>query len=411
MVAVGAVVAAPGAAAFTPSPSPADFRITHSRGAIGNRLRGAFTPAVAYNPHRDEYLVVWQGPRGSGGYAIYGRRLGPTGARRGGVFRVSPPGGEGARVSAPHIAFNPRSNRYLVAWDVLESTRIAGRTLGPTGALGQMRPLANQQPTGVFSVAWPKFDVDASPGGPGWLVTWGGGDGRILALPLAPSGLKVGEPVQVSPPGEMAQAVATAGSSTGRDFLVTWSVGRGYYGTSIQGRLVTMEGTPVTLPFDISEPEPVTDAESEPRLDQPAVAFQPQTDRFLVVWDDLRAKQLMGRAVTSSGATYHVAMPMSAAPFPSLFRSPTLVAVPGTDGFLVGYPQHAFALVQAATPGGTVGPPIRVSRRRGQPIRYAGLSVPAIAPRPGRRGDLLAVWSGGRDRQNGPDLYGNHLRR
>lgn len=61
----------------------------------------------AYNPDRQEYLVVWQAAE------IWGRRVSSGGALLGPAFRISPTG-EG---TSPDVAYSTAAEEYLVVWD------------------------------------------------------------------------------------------------------------------------------------------------------------------------------------------------------------------------------------------------------------------------------------------------------
>jgi hypothetical protein len=101
-----------------------DFRVSHM-GPDGNISYGAFYPGVAYNPDRNEYLVVWDGeddtsPLVEDEFEIFGQRLnGPTGAGIGGDFRISdmgPDGDPAYDAYAPAVVYNPSGEQYLIAW-------------------------------------------------------------------------------------------------------------------------------------------------------------------------------------------------------------------------------------------------------------------------------------------------------
>ncbi len=101
-----------------------DFRISEMAGS--GPAGGAFEPAVAYNPDRNEYLVVWHGEGPFPMYAfqeyeIFGQRLdAATGAEVGSNdFRISDMGGTNDSTygaSSPAVVYNPTRSEYLVVW-------------------------------------------------------------------------------------------------------------------------------------------------------------------------------------------------------------------------------------------------------------------------------------------------------
>jgi len=102
-----------------------DFLIS-SMGGIGDPDDDASYPAVVYNPVENEYLVAWEGTEDDQGtiegeYEIYVQRLdGATGDPVGtNDQRISAMGGLGNALyhaRAPAIAYDPERNQYLVAW-------------------------------------------------------------------------------------------------------------------------------------------------------------------------------------------------------------------------------------------------------------------------------------------------------
>src|SRR5262245_1688429 len=106
-----------------------DFRIS-GIGPNGDPRFQAFSPAVAYNPTRNEYLVVWSGDSNVLGmvdeeFEIFGQRLNAsTGAGIDSV-RLSDMGpGGNANFDAffPAVAYNGAANEYLVVWSGDDTT-------------------------------------------------------------------------------------------------------------------------------------------------------------------------------------------------------------------------------------------------------------------------------------------------
>ena len=100
-----------------------NFRIS-TMGPDGNAAYDAHEPAVAYNPHMDEYLVVWEGDDDSGGlvdneFEIWAQRVYSTAILVGSNLRMSDMGGTGnADYDALHadVAYNSRDLEYLIVW-------------------------------------------------------------------------------------------------------------------------------------------------------------------------------------------------------------------------------------------------------------------------------------------------------
>jgi hypothetical protein len=79
--------------------------------------------AIAYNPDRQEYLVVWQAAE------IWGRRISSGGALLGPAFRISPTS-EG---TSPDVAYSSATDEYLIVWETSLSVR--GQRISDLGVL------------------------------------------------------------------------------------------------------------------------------------------------------------------------------------------------------------------------------------------------------------------------------------
>lgn len=95
-------------------------------------------PHVAFDPINDNFLVVWTDDRGapSGGLDIWGQRVNTNGALVGGSFQISSQTGT---EYAPLIVYHPEQQEYLVVWD-WESTlttpsNVYAQRVSPGGAL------------------------------------------------------------------------------------------------------------------------------------------------------------------------------------------------------------------------------------------------------------------------------------
>ena len=89
-------------------------------------------PAVAYNSQDDEYLVVWERREGSGETAhfdIIGQRLDPSGDAQGAAFTIAT--GLLDQLS-PAVAFDPATNQYLVVWEDFSMPVAGAGVAGPT---------------------------------------------------------------------------------------------------------------------------------------------------------------------------------------------------------------------------------------------------------------------------------------
>ncbi len=72
-------------------------------------------PAVAYSSTSNEFLVVWASQPYGGNYSIWAQRLSSTGVKLGGNYTVFLGSGP-ENAYDPDVAYNPARNEYLVVW-------------------------------------------------------------------------------------------------------------------------------------------------------------------------------------------------------------------------------------------------------------------------------------------------------
>jgi hypothetical protein len=212
--------------------------------------RDASQAAVAYNSSANEYLVVWRGDGTATDdeFEIFGQRIdAATGAEVGtNDFRISDMGEEGSTLFAaanPAVAYNAQGNQYLVVWRGDDNTaplvddefEIFGQRLTATGAqtgtndfrISDMGPDGNTV-FGAFNpaVVWKSSNNQ-------FLVVWQGDDAvdgefEIYRQRLDASGTEIGTDYRISDMGTDGDArfdamnPAVAYSPTSNEFLVVW---------------------------------------------------------------------------------------------------------------------------------------------------------------------------------------------
>jgi hypothetical protein len=227
-----------------------DFRISFT-GLDGDPRFGAFESAVAYNPTRNEYLVVWRGDDLTDGeFEIFGQRLSAaTGALFGGKIRLSDMGIDGdTRFGAffPAVAYNPTNNEYLVVWAGDDNT-------------DDEREIFGQR-------------LDAATG-----AAVGTNDFRISFM--GPEG----------DPNFGASDPAVAYNATNDEYLVVWN-GDDNTGSLVEGdsevfgqRLSAATGARLGGRLPLSDMGPARDTRFN--AFDPAVAYNGANNQYLVVWD------------------------------------------------------------------------------------------------------------------------------
>jgi hypothetical protein len=107
-----------------------EFRIG-TAGGPGDAARDAFSPRVAYNSVRNEFLVVWHADSEAtdDDFEIRAQRLSASGTLIAGEFRVSSmgPGDASFNGSEPQVAYNPARDEYVVVWHGVDDG-LPGRT-------------------------------------------------------------------------------------------------------------------------------------------------------------------------------------------------------------------------------------------------------------------------------------------
>lgn len=110
---------------------PNEFRISQM-GVDGDPETDAFTPQIAYNSDRNEYLVVWNGDESNNDFEVFGQRVSAEGVEVGeDDFRISDMGPDGNTIFlaiTPKVAFNSTTKEYLVVWEGLDDADPATAT-------------------------------------------------------------------------------------------------------------------------------------------------------------------------------------------------------------------------------------------------------------------------------------------
>jgi hypothetical protein len=303
-----------------------DFRISQM-GPDGDHRFDAVTPAVAFNPERSEYLVVWSGEDDLGSlslgeFEIYGQRLDATGLEVGtNDLRISDMGPDGYRVydaQHPVVVYAAQEDEYVVAWEGDDDT--GSLVEGESEIFVQRIDAATGAEVGVNDARIsdmgpdgdPRFDANApaiaySSTLNEYLVAWEGdddtgylidGESEIFVQQLdAATGSEIGindhRISAMGPDGSEfydARFPAAAYNPDRNEYLLVWEGDDSESGlveaeTEIFGqRLDAVSGIQVgTDDFRISQMGP----DGDPRFDAvaPAVAYSHDDRQYLVVWE------------------------------------------------------------------------------------------------------------------------------
>lgn len=249
-----------------------------------------YNPAVAFDPGAGadgEWLVVFERDA-NGDSQIGGRRVGVDGSATGDGIRICD---DAADQLHPRIAYNANNDQYLVTWtdqrDGTTNWNIYGRRVQSSGELAGGILAISTAPGQQLDAA-----LAASPTAPGYLVAFT--DGRTFDIEgqlVSAQGTLEGHQFTISAPVNDQQMSSIAFNSTDGEYLVVWQDERS--GTSdIWGQRMDLDGGMLGDNLLISSGNHVL----------PDVAYNPDTNQYLVVWDDRTWYRIYGQRVNADGS-------------------------------------------------------------------------------------------------------------
>jgi hypothetical protein len=260
-------------------------------------------PAIAYNSHDQEYLVVFWNDR-PGCDDIRAERVARDGRLLGGVWVAN---GCGAERRYPDVAYNSQANEYLVVWEE-DDMDIRGQRVSATGgltggafdiALGNIGATYCVGPAIAYASTENKYLV---------AFEWRDASGyRIMAQALNSDGSAWGTAFDVEPYSLVIKAYPDLAYNRLRnEFLVVWQQWNPSQ-FDIRGRRVKMSGSagPLGSAFWFSCDPSRSD-------DSPAVAAVPRSPdgQYLVAWEywssannyDIWAQRVAGEGTLEGNA-------------------------------------------------------------------------------------------------------------
>lgn len=266
---------------------------------IANRRVSQKQPAVAFDPARRRFLVVWKDDRGKGAEQLYGRFIDTRGRLLAEEFKVA----EGAgRQDRPSLHYDPKRKRFMVVWrDIVDEHQYLNTPLNGKG---------------IFAAL---IDPDSGPRGPGNLIDT--------------------EEDACLPPSLYAAAYAP-----GEDlFLVVWTTARQYLKTAPDGKRtmgLDVHGAFVRADNGKRQGRAFPIAVGADYQEFPSVVYDPNKDRFLVIWYDLRRdpsarnQDVYGRYITPKGKRLEEFL-ISDSKMPGIRRYPAVAFSPKSNTWLV----------------------------------------------------------------------------
>ncbi len=301
-----------------------NFRISNM-GPDGDIQYHANQPDLAYNSQNNEFLVVWQGEDDASGlvigeFEIFGQRINAeTGVEMGEDFLISDMGGIGNSqyvAYAPAVAYNSTSNEYLVVWYGQDNNfglvdgefEIFGQRIdAATGLEVGTNDFLLSNAGGVGDAAYDAINPDVvfNSVENEYLVVWEADNGVnnqindeveiFIQRVDGETGNEIGSDTRISDMGPNendlfeAEEPTLAYNSINNTYLVTWTgdddinglVDDEYeiFGQRLDGATATEIGA---NDFRISDMGP--NGDTAYIIHTSAVAFNPSTNEFFVVW-------------------------------------------------------------------------------------------------------------------------------
>ena len=239
-------------------------------------------PDVAYNQANGEFLVVWEYEHSPTDHDIYARLVRQDGTLASGEFPIAT---SGSYESSPAVAYNPAANEYLIVWEVRVGSGefshhdIQARRLDGNGALvGGLIIVANSS----LDEAAPAVS-DASSSNQ-YLVVWqekqsGSGAYNIRGHRVSGNGGLPGGKIAIASWEYDLLKPRLAYNSAGNEFLVVWEDHRWGWGDdwNIYGQRISGNGSLAGANFGISW--------EGNHHESPDVAYKLAANEYLVVWE------------------------------------------------------------------------------------------------------------------------------
>lgn len=249
--------------------------------AYGTAGPGPYSPVLAYGSENNEYLVANYLFYPDGNSTIQSRRYNPAGTEVGTLLNVTTK--DATSKTEPAVAYDSVNNRFLTLWvqDVggldlvhrqlvsVANASVADPQAG-TGAMNQRYPVAS------FSSASNRYLM-------AWTEDGGGTLWDIKGQLVNPNdNHEDGNVIDICSESGSQNNARIAYNRANDFFLVVWDDTRNLAtsGTDIYGRLVKADGTPLGISTSISS--------APGSQNSPDIAFDPDRNRSLVVWQDSR---------------------------------------------------------------------------------------------------------------------------
>ncbi len=288
-----------------------------------------YKPVAVADPATSRFLIVWSDRR-SGGEAVYGQIMNADGTLFGKEIKISVAG----RNVNPSLAYDSVKQRYLVIWTNVADdgrTAIHGRSVTADGTLASLQAIVAATASQVDN---PRAAFD--PKQQRFLIVWdcycGAGDagrnwdihGRSFRSDLAPIGQSVA--ITNGRNNEHEQSASVAFDPITERFLIVWR----HTATANHSQAGAIQGRLIAA--DMRFHGSILSISDSSVTSSAAVAADPINQIFLVGWVD-NTSELQFQIVDSEGALLGFPVPIAS----KVSGQPLLLYNPATEQFLAVY--------------------------------------------------------------------------
>jgi hypothetical protein len=254
----------------------ADANLAGTNFALSTAVGNQTFPAVASSQEPDIYLVAWEDDR-SGVLDVHGQRVGWTGSLLWYDFAIS---AQPDQQVLPDVAYNAETGEYMAVWEDQDHALVYARRYSADG-----QPLEEPQ---VIGLAGAKHQPTVGTDGSFWIVAYKDAvpDAVQYCILYSFGGVVTCHDVEDSSDSSTPRM---AYAESANRYLMVWAQGGDIYGG-------------VRAPGSFIEERFVISSGGASKWN-PDVAWDPEHQRFLVVWEETSAPNpdIFGRLITADG--------------------------------------------------------------------------------------------------------------
>lgn len=252
---------------------------------------------VAYDSINHRFMAVWgDGRNGTSVADVYGQIINGNGTLNGSEFPITEQLGTHSKY-APDIAYDSTTGQFLVVWEDDRNTNddIYGQLVNPDGTLEGPNVQIENHTANQWQPA-----VSYDPINKKFLVTWhdlrNGGNRDIYGAIVSPSGTVSPTDIRISNEGGFERYSSVAANTTDGGFLVAFNEDPTSNAPDIAAQRVSADGTLSGAIIMVAE----TTRDEE----NASVAYDSASNQFFVAWSDMETgdSAIRGQALGAGGS-------------------------------------------------------------------------------------------------------------